>query len=367
MKLQSIRATALAIPFQESFKHASAERATTQAIWVAAGAAGGMTGHGEGCPREYVTGESVASAKAFVAAHIREWIAELRDTASLCAWTAKHDHEIDTHPAAWTAVELALLDLLGKASRQPVESLLALPRLAGRFHYTAVLGDAPPAAFQAQLGRYLAAGFRAFKIKLSGERARDAEKVRALRAAGVAPQRVRADANNLWPEPDAAIEHLRALDYRFAALEEPLRPGDYQGMACLAQALGTDIILDESMQRRDQLAWLPENGRWIVNLRISKMGGLLRSLEFLREARRLGLRVIIGAHVGETSVLTRAALAVASVAGEALVAQEGAFGTYLLQRDVSEPSLMFGAGGVLEAAPGLAAAPGWGLAIREPD
>jgi L-alanine-DL-glutamate epimerase-like enolase superfamily enzyme len=365
MKLESIRATALAISFQESFKHASAERAATQAIWVAAGTAGGLTGYGEGCPREYVTGESVASAEAFVRAHIQEWTAELRDTASVCAWTAKHEREIDANPAAWTAVELALLDLLGKASRQPVESLLALPRLAGRFHYTAVLGDASPAAFQAQLGRYLAAGLRVFKIKLSGERARDAEKVRALRAAGVAPQRVRADANNLWPEPGAAIAHLQALDYRFAALEEPLRPGDYEGMAHVAQVLGTDIILDESMQRRAQLSWLPENGRWILNLRISKMGGLLRSLAFLREARRLGLRVIIGAHVGETSVLTRAALTVASVAGEALVAQEGAFGTHLLERDVCEPPLMFGAGGVLDAAE-LAAAPGLGLAIREP-
>jgi hypothetical protein len=94
------------------------------------------------------------------------------------------------------------------------------------------------------------------------------------------------------------------------------------------------------------------------------MGGILRSLEFLRRARGQGLRVIVGAHVGETSLLTRAALPVASAAGEALVAQEGAFGTHLLTRDVVEPSLMFGAGGVLDVG-ALGAGPGWGLAIRE--
>ena len=32
-----------------------------------------------------------------------------------------------------------------------------------------------------------------------------------------------------------------------------------------------------------------------------------------------------------------------------LVAQEGAFGTFLLEHDVCDPPLMFGAGGVLDA------------------
>jgi L-alanine-DL-glutamate epimerase-like enolase superfamily enzyme len=366
MTLESIRAHALVIPFKQPFKHASAERAATQAIWVAAGARDGTVGYGEGCPREYVTGESIAGARAFIAAHVQEWTASVRHVPGLRAWTARHEREIDFSPAAWSAVELALLDLLGKAEGRPVEPLLGLPPLSGRFRYTAVLGDAEPQAFDAQLARYRDAGFRDFKIKLSGERMRDAAKIRALRAAGIAPQCVRADANNLWPDADAAIYDLRALGFGFAAIEEPLRAGDLEGMARVALALGTDIVLDESIARREQLARLPAGGRWIVNLRVSKMGGVLRALDFLGEARRRGLRVVIGAHVGETSLLTRAALAVASAAGESLIAQEGAFGTHLLERDVAEPPLMFGPGGVLEVGPHLGAAPGWGLAIREP-
>ena len=58
--------------------------------------------------------------------------------------------------------------------------------------------------------------------------------------------------------------------------------------------------------------------------------------------------MIVGAQVGETSLLTRAGLTVAHAAGDALVAQEGAFGTFLLERDVCDPPLMFGAGGVLD-------------------
>jgi len=365
--IESIRASSLAIPFKLSFKHASAARDSTQTIWVRAKGRDGRIGFGEGCPREYVTGESLQSAQAFVAAHSAAWLDGIRDVESLGAWIRGHERKIDANPAAWAAVELALLDLFGRSAGRPVEALLGLPPLGGRFRYTAVLGDASPKEFDGHLARYREAGFRDFKIKLAGERTRDLAKARALQAAGIDPRSVRADANNLWSDAGAAIGDLEAVGFAFLALEEPLRAGDYAGMARIALALDSRIVLDESMARAGQLADLPGPAeRWLVNLRVSKMGGLLRSLDFLGQARRQGVRVIVGAHVGETSLLTRAALTVASAAGKALVAQEGAFGTHLLEHDVVEPPLMFGAGGILDAgAAAIGTAPGWGLAIRE--
>ena len=62
-----------------------------------------------------------------------------------------------------------------------------------------------------------------------------------------------------------------------------------------------------------------------------------------------------------------AALSVAMAGRDLLVAQEGAFGTLLLERDVCAPSLMFGADGVLDVAryPSLEG-PGFGLAFSSP-
>jgi L-alanine-DL-glutamate epimerase-like enolase superfamily enzyme len=135
----------------------------------------------------------------------------------------------------------------------------------------------------------------------------------------------------------------------------------------LASALDTQIILDESLLRADQLDQLSDSAdRWIVNLRVSKMGGLLRSLELVRELRRRGLRVILGAHVGETSLLTRAALTVAHSARDLLVAQEGAFGTHLLSTDVVEAPIMFGQGGILDATPLGMKTEGFGLTVSRP-
>jgi L-Ala-D/L-Glu epimerase / N-acetyl-D-glutamate racemase len=92
----------------------------------------------------------------------------------------------------------------------------------------------------------------------------------------------------------------------------------------------------------------------------------LRSLEFVEAARRRGLNVIVGAHVGETSVLTRAAMTVAAQASGILLAQEGAFGTHLLSRDVIEQPIMFGKGGLLDVVSGAASKPGFGLSIIQP-
>lgn len=350
----------LQIPFKEAFRHASAERTETLSVWVRA-EAGGLVGHGESCPRSYVTGETIDSAQLFFEEHEASVRTSIHDRATLEAWVGAHATEIDEHPAAWCAIELAILDLLGKTSGHPVEAVLSRPALEGRFQYSAVLGDASPEVFRATSGRYVALGFKDFKVKLSGDCARDREKLDALRARpGI---RVRGDANNLWDDAAEAIEGIASLDFPFFAIEEPIAPNQYGELVEVARALDTRIVLDESFLRIQQLAALADHPHaWIVNVRVSKMGGVLRSLAIVDRICQTGTGLIVGAQVGETSLLTRAALTVAKAAGRALVAQEGAFGTFLLERDICDPPLMFGKGGVLDAsAHERLTGAGWGL------
>lgn len=348
--IERLRFQELHIPFKVAFRHASAERTETESVWIEAVATDGSIGSGESCPRRYVTGETLATARAFAS----RWEASLRaavdSVETLRAWVAGHQDDIDANPAAWCALELAILDLLGKRTGTPIEELLSVPSLAGRsFQYTAVLGDAAASAFHAMAEQYRRAGFRDFKVKLSGDSERDRAKMAIFDTWPDAAIRLRADANNLWPDADAAIAGLRRLGYPFFALEEPIGAGRHAELPRIAQALGCTIILDESFQRREQLSLLSEpSSQWLINVRVSKMGGVIRSLQVVEAALERGVGVIVGAQVGETSLLTRAALTVAHAAGNGLVAQEGAFGTFLLERDVCDPPLMFGAGGVLD-------------------
>ena len=103
------------------------------------------------------------------------------------------------------------------------------------------------------------------------------------------------------------------------------------------------------------------DGAFVPNLRVSKLGGLLRSLNLLAAAKAQKRKIIVGAQVGETSILARAGAALAQAAGNDLIGYEGAYGSRLLSEDAVDPSLGFGRDGAVDLGP-FAAKPGWGLA-----
>ncbi|MCE2392275.1 MAG: hypothetical protein J4G09_12470 [Proteobacteria bacterium] len=349
MRIERLDFFRFPVPFKVVFRHASASRRRAENLIVAARSEDGRTGYGEGCPRSYVSGETPGSGLAFLAEHAPALAAEVVDVDSLRAWTRSRREVIDRNPAAFCALETAVLDLFGRVEGRPVEDLVGVPRLTGSFQYSAVLGDAPWPVYRWQLRRYRKWGMRDFKLKLSGDPRRDRGKLRAFGSGE--PVRVRLDANNLWTSPDECIRHLRGLPGAVFAVEEPLRPGDIEGFERVGRECGARIVLDESLLRADQLGALQDPARWIANLRVSKLGGILRSLEVAAKAAERGVGVIVGAQVGETSILARAALTLMRAAGPNLIASEGAFGTHLLQSDLTSPSLMFGSGGLLDAEP----------------
>ena len=365
MRIQRLEISSFPVPFRAVFRHASATRAQAENLIVAAFSDSGQVGHGEGCPRQYVSGETVESGAEFIGKHAGSFMDSVTDAQSLREWVADHRRVIDQNPAAFCAMEIAALDLLGRVGAVPIEGLLALPRLTGRFPYSAVLGDSPHLAYWWQSRRYWKRGFRDFKVKVSGNLERDQRKMRLFRKRKDPRLRVRLDANNLWASADECIRHITALPYEVWAIEEPLRGGDLAGFKRVGVECGAKIILDESLLRAEQLDTLEDPDRWIVNLRVSKMGGIMRSLDVVRRAADLGIGVIVGAQVGETSILTRAGLTVMHGARPSLLASEGAFGTHLLRHDLASESLMFGDGGVIvvEQA-GIGGAPGLGLEVR---
>ena len=220
--------------------------------------------------------------------------------------------------------------------------------------YTAVLGDDKKWKYTTIVDQCLVRGFSDFKIKLNGDLERDRDKIAILKDLceqhGTSDVRIRLDANNLWSgRPEEAIEHLKALPSPIFAIEEPVDPGNVPDISRVSKSAELPVILDESMCKLSDIS-LYKNapGKFIVNIKVSRVGGLIRSLKIIEETKRLGWPVIIGCHVGETSLLTRAALIPAAAAGENLIAQEGAYGDYLVEREPVEPILRFGRSGQLD-------------------
>ena len=270
--------TILDIPFKQAFRHATATRARTESVLVKATNSHGLVGLGEGCPRSYVTGETVETAQSFFETHRQSW-ESWQGLEDLRTWMIDNPRLIDMNPSAWCAVELAQLDLWGKEQGQSIEVLLGLPEVTGSFQYSAVLGADSLSTFQKQAAQFSTLGFVDFKVKVSGTLEDDQCKINLLKRLDVTDLRIRLDANNLWKYPEQTVAYLQSLHCSFLAIEEPLQVGDYEGSRTINRQLGLPIILDESFLREEQLQNVQgDPSGWIINIRISKMGGIQRSL-----------------------------------------------------------------------------------------
>ena len=338
-------------PLRVEFGHASAKRKETQTILVLAHPEGSthsptMVGVGECCPRDYVTDETADTVLAFVRQHAPEIEARVGTIEDLEDWMSENQDTINANPAAFAAVEGALVDFLARRDGQSIEQFLGLPPLRGIFTYTAVLGDSSPWKFWLQALLYRIVGFSDFKIKISGNLARDRRKIAVFRWIGKI--KIRADANNVWNDAQSAIDFVQQLGNPFWAIEEPVAAGNVSQQTEIAHRLDAKIILDESLLRADQISNYDKAAElFVANIRISKNGGMLRSLALARKAAAAGMPLIFGAHVGETTILTRAALSVANCFGDAVLAREGGFGRLLIKQDAVSPSMRFGRAGRL--------------------
>ena len=356
-----IRWVRFTAPLRFNFKHASANRSESSSIIVEV-KAGPFSGYGEACPRSYVTGETEESAIVFLKKYGEDWINSIKSIDALRERLRAEEDLIDKNPAAFSALEIALIDVLAQEKKISVEALLELPDLNDNIQYSAVVGDSSPFKTRAQAFIYRLIGFRDFKVKIGSDVERDKRRFQSLPG----NIRLRVDANNLYTDADKCANHLKELNRKIWAIEEPLRAGDVEGQSQLAKAMKARIILDESLLSKDQLPLYEDSSlEWIANVRVSKSGGILRSIELARAAQAQGMDVILGAHVGETSLLSRAALTVGQALKQPPLAREGAFGRILVTRDISNPSLRFGLGGIIRTRRwNFAEAPGLGLSIH---
>lgn len=349
MKIKSLRIHSLNIPFKVNFKHNTAQRAKTQSILVSTETLKGNDGRGEGCPREYVTKESIQSCLAFFRKHQEDILKNIHSLDDIEKWMLRNTKEIDGNPAAWCAIELSLLDALSKDLSQSVERTIAAPELKGSFQYTAILGDGSVEKIEAQVQQYKKYGFTDFKVKISGDVQTDNKKFQIILSA-IPGAKIRLDANNIWQKTGEVLYYLESINIKSVAIEEPLQPLNFMELNKLTDQTTIPIILDESFYNANHFKELGNTeGNIMINLRISKMGGILRSRRIAKKAMENKIPLVIGAQVGETSILTRAALTIANEYRENIFAQEGAYGTLLLETDVTDNPLMFKNKGLLDA------------------
>lgn len=356
---------ALDLPFRHPFRHAAAERARSDSLFVRFLTDGGHVGYGETLPRPYVTGETRDTAFDLLAQRLLPRLVGV-DFASLEQvrdFLARADGKAPDgwiepdvpQTAAWCAVDLALLDTFGRAFGMEVGGLPrdgaapARDPSLGKLRYSLVLSDGPSRRQLATLVEARLYGIGDVKVKASGD---SASAVRLARQILGRRCRLRVDSNMAWSLDQARAMTERLRRYGVAAFEQPLPASDLDGMARLT-AQGVPVIADESFHDAASLERLiAARACTGVNLRIAKCGGLIASLARCRRVLEAGLTLQIGCLVGETSQLSAAQLILVRAFGWAASSLEGCFGERLLAIDPVRPRLQFGWGGRPPAAPG---------------
>jgi L-alanine-DL-glutamate epimerase-like enolase superfamily enzyme len=194
------------------------------------------------------------------------------------------------HAYVKSAVDMAAFDLLGKAAGRPVAALLGGAHGDSVALYRAISQESPD-AMAAKVAGYCAEGYRRFQLKVGGDPDTDIERIQAVRAVLGAGEVLVADANTGWLTHQAlrVVRAVRDLD---VYVEQPC--ATYE--ECLAVRRATDhpFVLDESIQDLGSLLQAQRDGAMdVVNLKISKLGGLSRTRLLRDVCVELGIAMTI--------------------------------------------------------------------------
>jgi muconate cycloisomerase len=357
------------IPFKRPFGHALKQRSEADAVIVVARSAAGTVGLGEIVPRPYLTGETIDGVLARTAparaARCRGRSFASRD--DVTGWLRAELDAAGRDLATLAGFELALLDLAGKELGFAAGEVLGGP--AGpELPAGVVIGfEVATPDLKKHCALLRMSGKRHVKVKVG--RDDDVDRLAIIAATLGAELPLRLDANGAWPV-DVAIARLTEMRGRFniESVEQPIaagdapgsdRDGDLAGLRRVRRETGVRVMVDESLCTLDDGRRLIEaEAADIFNIRVGKCGGLLGALRLAELARGAGLGLHLGALVGETAVLSRAAeIFGRHVPGFSCLEGKGQ-NRFLLRGDIADE-----VAGADEAAG--AGAPGLGVVLRE--
>lgn len=200
------------------------------------------------------------------------------------------DAALKGHPYVKSAIDMACWDLLGKATDLPVCVLLG-----GRFGesialYRAISQESPERMAD-RVARYRAEGYRTFQLKVGGDPDEDVARIRAAAGALEPGDVLVADANTGWLTHQAArvVRAVRDLD---VYIEQPCL--SYE--ECLTVRRQTDhpFVLDETIDGVEMLVRARAEGAMdVVNLKISRVGGLTKARQLRDLSLALGVAMTI--------------------------------------------------------------------------
>ncbi|MGD8526928.1 MAG: enolase C-terminal domain-like protein [Thioalkalispiraceae bacterium] len=327
----------LSIPYHVAFSPAKDDKNTPRIFWVNVQTADGSNGFGEFCLNPLSKVSSIESAINFVNQFREQWLDTIHSLDHLFKWIAEHKNLIDSMPELFCAIESAILEVLAKHQKTDVATMLGI---TGRRHIKeiAILRKTRLEKFMLQLSLYDHHKPDGYKMELDGHLTPDSLKLNFL--SNIETRYLGFNANNLWDSADAVAKYINSLPVQPDYVENALNDDNPDSYVKLASMLNSHIVIDESclVSHNSQL-WLENNDNFILNLRVPRAGGIIRTLNLLQHTEKSGCRILIGDTIGETSLSIKTSQLAAHAAQRNLVGHETTYSIYMFNEELYRASI----------------------------
>ena len=312
VNIAKIEPIAVSLPMIKPVIMAGEEVRRADNVLVRLEADNGLLGWGEAASAPTMTGETIASMVAAV--HHLAPALDGRAAEDIGGALKAMDARMYGNHGAKAAIEIALHDLVGRATNRPAHALLGEKRRS-RMTILGVIGGGDLKGDLSDAGKKKRDGFSAFKIKVGVDApARDAQRTRRICDILGPGVLISADANQGF-STEQAIAFVRAVEgCGLDFFEQPVSCDDLAGMAAVAAATDIAVGADEGIHSAADIRRHHERkAARGVSLKAIKLGGMRAVVEAARLCERLGMQVNVSCKTGESSIAGAAALHVAAV------------------------------------------------------
>lgn len=314
----------------------------------------GLVGYGEVCP----LGPFYLPA---YAAGVRTGLRELAphllgyDPCELTKLNQRMDAALKGHAYVKSGIDIACWDLLGQATGLPLCTLLG-GRFGDQVRLYRAISQESPEEMARKVAGYRAEGYTRFQLKVGGDPDVDIDRIRAVRAMLAPTDRLVADANTGWTQHEA-VRVVRAVRDVDVYIEQPCLTYE----ECLAVRRHTDhpFILDENVDGLEILLRAKVDlAMDVVNLKISKLGGLTKTRQLRDLCVSMGLAMTLEDSWGG-DVTTAAIAHLAHSTPEELRFTSTDFNSYVTVCNASGAPQRVDGSMRASTAPGLGIEPNW--------
>ncbi len=202
--------------------------------------------------------------------------------------------------AAMAAVDIAVMDWVGKKLNIPLYRFFGVDPAKAPVTTFSIGIDTPEITKQKTLE---AADFPVLKVKVGLKT--DEPTIEAIRSVTRKPLRV--DANEGWTDREEAIRKINWLETQGVEfIEQPMPAHMFDDIKYVRSKVHLPIIADEACTDAASIPQLHEayDG---INVKLDKSGGMLEAHRWIKMARALNMKVMLGCMVSTSCTCTAAA------------------------------------------------------------